>query len=125
MTNHLVEFKRVMGPLLSGGRYRITGERYYPQAFGNALLTLEGDRIRIRLASDRSQVMGTVSPVTPPEQWWHLRPVLAHLDPSSDANLGEWPSAEDLARSIERNLVGLEQLVGSRDPALATLLRAS
>lgn len=52
--------------------FRITYSEYDPASFGNSLVILDSDRIRLRFVRDRSQVMLDVAANSEPEKWFGL-----------------------------------------------------
>ncbi len=57
-------------------RLRIVDDYFRPESFGNSVVTLESNALRVRFVRDRGQVWVDVGPVDNGSKWWHLTFVL-------------------------------------------------
>lgn len=115
MTNLHVALKEEMLErvpwLLEELGFRIVDERYDPQSFGNSLVTLESDSLRVRFVRDRGQVFADVASPSDPDRWWQLVYVCQLI-------LGEFvqPGFEldDVAAFLRDNLAAVQERLGPR-----------
>jgi len=52
--------------------FRILESEYDANNFGNSLVVLQSDRIRLRFERDRGQVLAALGPLSEPRTWWGL-----------------------------------------------------
>jgi hypothetical protein len=99
----LEQVQAAFGPLISQDGFRVV-ESSDSGALGNALVVLERQPIRVRIASDRGDAYVDVCSVADPGNWYPLAPllsVLAHATVSEGHSLGLMESAELLMRHAE------------------------
>lgn len=52
-------------------QFRVVGDSYDPRTFGDCLVTLESDVIRLRFVKDRGQILIELRPLSEPSRWWN------------------------------------------------------
>jgi hypothetical protein len=54
-------------------RFRVAYEEYYPKSFGDALLALQSDSLRLRFVRDRTRLEVELASISEPDLWLNLR----------------------------------------------------
>jgi hypothetical protein len=57
-------------------QFRVVKDFYDPRNFGDCLVTLESDVIRLQFALDRGQILVYLRPLSEPSRWWNIVHVL-------------------------------------------------
>ncbi len=84
---------------LAAHGYLISEERFYPAAFGNAMVVLKGSLGTLRLTSDRSQWFSDVSAHSDPSRWVDAKVVLNFAE-NTDLDLGPWATAQEMQKRL-------------------------
>jgi hypothetical protein len=124
--DYVKDFKSEIAPLVSAGLLRIVEERSDPAHFGDALIVLEGPRVRVRLVADRGQFFADVASGTTPPRWLPLREVLPHLAKTGHrgAGWGPWKTIGEIGQHLRNDFTALEAFLNSGDPALSQIHHA-
>ena len=97
----LTECRDALRPFLDRG-FREAAEKYDAQHFGNVLIDLESQDLRLRLTRDRGQYFIDIS--TPAEnEWFDTHTVLTFLGASAEADAladAGWPSPHRVAELV-------------------------
>ena len=83
----------------------VSASSYAPQSFGNAMVELEGDAIRVRVTRDRGQFFVDLSPVDRYD-WFDEEIVLHFVGADDDAHRlvsEKWKALEPSAAAIHRH----------------------
>jgi hypothetical protein len=56
--------------------FKALEDAYYPLQFGDCLVTLQSDVIRLQFARDRGQILIYAGPLSEPNRWWHIGHIL-------------------------------------------------
>jgi hypothetical protein len=52
--------------------FRSVAWSYNPKVFGDSMLTLESDTVRLRFIRDRGEIRANLASISEPETWWNL-----------------------------------------------------
>ena len=52
--------------------FRVTWQEYSPKAFGDSLVELQYETLRLRFIRERGQIHAKLAPLSAPEEWWEL-----------------------------------------------------
>jgi len=72
----LAEVERAFSPELQTGALKVVEHRYFPEAFGDEVVILEGRGLRLKLKHERSEYYALVASVRAPEEWERLQTVV-------------------------------------------------
>ena len=93
---------------------RVLEDHYDPISFGNAVVVLEGENIRIRFVNDRDEVHVDVSRRIPPENWTIVQRSLRAITRKTGP-LDGLLDLEEAADLLESNLEILEEGYASKN----------
>lgn len=119
------EVRHLLGTMIQGGNLVVLEARHSPQAFGDALVTVAGRNVLVRIVRDRGQVFGQVADRRIPARFYPLRRALRAV--GSDLSREELSaSVRDVAALITQHLRDLEdafaaERAASTQKALAEL----
>ena len=106
---------------------RISDSSYDPDSFGNAVIELDGDAVRIRVTRDRGQLLVDLAPPASGE-WFDEEVVLQLVDAgdvAGDLAAGEWRALAPSADAIRRHFPAIVERFGhERWPQTRTELKA-
>jgi hypothetical protein len=93
--------------LVTNFGFRIISESYDPKVFGDSMVVLQSDTLRLRIIRERGRVFAESAPSVDPENWWDLHLIL-------EAMHREAPQQDDLP--------GVTALLRKNLPAILTAL---
>ena len=120
MTNEFLEYvQRAFAKLAAERALRLHAAAYDAEAFGNAIVVLEGDDYSIRVVRDRSQVFVDLASPIDLENWHMLNRLLAvvHGDPQYEETWGGSLHLEDAAAVIDEHHDQLVARLGRKNYA--------
>jgi hypothetical protein len=91
--------------------FRVVDDRYEAHHFGDSFVTLESDRLRVRLVRDRGEVDADVASLSEPDRW---RPLVLVYEAISGELVLTAPQLDAVARFLRENLSALEESLGPR-----------
>src|SRR5258707_14852756 len=72
----LDQIKKVLSPLVEDHGFEVVDESYSPEAFGNAVVSLQSKDFGVRGVRDRGQIFADVGPAQTFDEWHDLKRVL-------------------------------------------------
>jgi hypothetical protein len=94
--------------LLERGLLQVESSDYDPQAFGNAVVVLMGQNLRVRMVRDRGETFALAASKLDPDNWFPLQRVIHAVgvsDPPPEGLLGP----DEAASIVERYVAELEK----------------
>ena len=99
--------------LLSRGLLRVESSAHDPHAFGNAVVVLVGENLRVRVISDRGDTFAEAASRVDPQNWFPLQRVIQALGVSSPPSEGLL-TLEKAADIVDRYYWELDTGLGCR-----------
>jgi hypothetical protein len=91
--------------------FRIVHSEYEPQHFGNSLVLLQSDTLRLRFVRDRGQVLVALGSPSDPEDWWGL---ISLCEVIQNSAVKPRYKLDVLASLLRDNFPALEEAMGPK-----------
>lgn len=99
----------------------IISNQYFPSAFGNAIVVIETNRLRLRVVRDRDEVRLDFAPPSRPDEWMDIAFALAAIgDESGDSQFSLYRAMTSIARHLDPKFEALQDAF-AEDRCPATL----
>ena len=109
------EIRPFFSALLDEHGFRLVSESYEPASFGNGLIVLQSEDLRLRFVRDRGQVFADVGPSGQTGEHWHqLQRVMEflqrHDSPADASDARRAASLDELGVWLKENYEGVRSL---------------
>ncbi len=112
MSDFLQMVTDAFSSMIDRGQLAVESSQYDEQAFGNALVVLAGDNLRIRIIRDRDEVFADAASRWEPENWSPLQRVIRAVGATS-APLDGLLSPAQAAELVDRHVLALNKALAT------------